>query len=128
MIVGVATMVVVAFTTFGLFWRMRVAVDSEELVITWGYLGWIRMRLRLPNVEAYRIVTFRPIRDFGGWGWRMGRNGCRCYNTSGNQGVELKIGGRQFIVGVSDPPELAHALELATRMRPGEPSEFSLGI
>lgn len=116
--VGCAAMALIFLSIFGLIWRMQVTVTPVELIITWGYLGVLRSRFPLDTVTGYRVVTFSPLRDFGGWGWRKGWNGRRCYNTRGNQGVELTIGGRGYIVGVSDPEALAEALRLATRKKP----------
>ena len=92
---------------------MRVIVTPVELTIIWGYLGLLRSRFPLDTVESFQAVTFSPLRDFGGWGWRLGRDGRRCYNTHGDQGVELMIGGRGYVVGVDDPEQLSAALETA---------------
>jgi uncharacterized protein with PQ loop repeat len=35
-------------------------------------------------------VTYRPIRDYGGWGIRYGNKG-KAYNVSGNEGVLLEF-------------------------------------
>jgi hypothetical protein len=117
--VGSGAVALVVLGIFGLMWRMQVTLTPVELIITWGYLGVLRSRFPLDSVTAYRVVTFSPLRDFGGWGWRKGRDGRRCYNTRGNTGVELTIGGKGYIIGVSDPEELAQALRLATRKKAG---------
>lgn len=108
-----------------LMWRMRVVVTQERLTILWGFLQWLKIRIDLKDVEALRTVTFRPIRDFGGWGWRGGRAGSRCYNTSGNSGVELRIHGRAVIIGVPDTAELASVLATVTGLKLGPPGPFT---
>ena len=113
LIISGSVAAVILFGILGLIWRMRVVVTPVELTIIWGYLGWLRCRFALANVESFQVVTFSPLRDFGGWGWRFGRDGRRCYNTRGNQGVELVIGGRGYVVGVDDPEELSVELETA---------------
>ncbi|MCE5217259.1 hypothetical protein LLH03_09550 [bacterium] len=111
--------------TILLMWRMRVVVTQERLTILWGFLQWLKIRIDLKDVEAIRTVTFRPLRDFGGWGWRGGRGGSRCYNTSGNSGVELRIHGRAVILGVPDPAELASVVATVTGIKQGPPGPFT---
>lgn len=123
-LIGLGTMALLALVTFGMFWRLRVVVTPDHVLVIWGWLEWLRMRFPVRNIESYRVVTFSPIRDFGGWGWRIGRNGSRCYNINSREGVELRIAGRAYVIGVSDPEMLSHALELATRTKPGEPSPW----
>jgi hypothetical protein len=115
----------IALVALGLFWRLRVIVTRHELRLIWGFFGVLQSRFVLDQVDCFRVVTFRPVRDFGGWGWRLGRNGSRCYNTSGNRGVELRIGGKSYIVGVEDPQILAQALESATGRRQAPAGTFS---
>jgi len=48
------------------------------------------------NVEA---VTYRPIRDYGGWGIRYGWQG-KAYNMRGNKGVMLTLNnGDNVLIG-----------------------------
>lgn len=110
--------------TIALIWRLRVVVTPRELRLIWGFAGVLQSRFALDPVESFRVVHFHPIRDFGGWGWRLGRKGSRCYNTSGNRGVELRIGGQSYVIGVRDPEILAQALESATGRRQAPPGTF----
>ena len=50
------------------------------------HLNW----LLLPFVEIQKAkaVTYRPMKEYGGWGIRYGRKG-KAYNVSGNKGVLL---------------------------------------
>lgn len=115
---------IMGLVAIGLIWRLRVIVTRREMRLIWGFLGLLQSRFALSGLESFRVVTFNPLRDFGGWGWRLGRGGNRCYNTSGNRGVELRIGGKSYIIGAQDPDVLAQALESATGRRQASPGIF----
>lgn len=51
------------------------------------------------NAEA---CTYRPLRDYGGWGIRYGKMG-KAYNVSGNKGVMLTLtDGKMVLIGSND--------------------------
>jgi len=43
-------------------------------------------RIGLEEIVRFEVQTYRPIRDYGGWGIRYGWKG-KAYNVSGNRGV-----------------------------------------
>lgn len=67
---------------------------------------------RIPFAEIRRVHarTYRPLREFGGWGIRWGGRGRMAYNVSGNRGVEVELtDGRTVMVGSQSPDALAEA-------------------
>lgn len=55
--------------------------------------------------------TYRPLREYGGWGIRWGGKGRMAYNVSGSEGVEVELlDGRTVMVGSRRPDELADTL------------------
>lgn len=76
----------------------------------------------LRRVEKVEPCRYRPLRDYGGWGVRCGRNGA-AYNVSGNRGVRLTYrGGETLLIGSQRAEELAAAIEAARRATEGERS------
>ena len=54
--------------------------------------------------------TYRPVREYGGWGIRFSRAGI-AYNVSGNQGVQLQLrDDRPLLVGSQRAEQLAAAI------------------
>ena len=54
--------------------------------------------------------TYRPVRDYGGWGIRWGRDG-KAYIIVGNEGLQLLLGdGEKILIGSQRPQELEAAL------------------
>ena len=67
-------------------------------------------RIPLEELETYEMCSYRPIRDYGGWGIRYGAKG-KAYNVSGNRGVQLKLSnGRRILIGSKNPEEFTRAL------------------
>ena len=62
------------------------------------------------SIDAVEAKTYRPIRDYGGWGIRYGGPG-KAYNVSGNHGVLLDLAdGTTLMIGSQRPEELAAAI------------------
>jgi len=96
-----------------LFARMRLTtqVRSDGLYIHFFPLH-LRGPKKIPLEEAVKAaaVTYRPIRDYGGWGIRMAR-GSRAYNVSGDRGVRIDFAdGRHLLIGSQRPEALAEAV------------------
>ena len=105
-----------------LFGRMIITMDREALLVSYGYVNLLKKRILLSDIKGVEKVTFRPLRDFGGWGIRSGKfNGERtgCYNLRGNQGVLLDLScdirvcvskTRRVIIGSQQPEKLIETI------------------
>lgn len=70
-------------------------------------------RIDLERVSTVEACTYRPLRDYGGWGIRKGRQGW-AYNVSGDRGVRLTyVDGETLLIGSQRPDELATAITAA---------------
>ncbi len=105
-----------------MFGRLVFQVDEEGVAARFGDPGWLAQRVPLSRIERARIVSYRPIRQFGGWGIRVGRfegEKTSIYSVRGTRGVLLeltearRISGartRRFLLGSEDPERLAAAI------------------
>lgn len=105
-----------------LFGRMIIAVSGNTLHITYGYLSIIKKDIPLSAVTETRVVEYRPLRQFGGWGIRCGRfegEATACYNLKGNRGLLLILKNKvraclvktdRVIVGCNQPERLKDAI------------------
>ena len=104
------------------FGRLRIRVDAEMLTAEFGYLGWPIQRLPIANIIRARVVSYRPIFQFGGWGIRVGRlEGAKTslYTVRGTTGVLLELAEEQrisgfrterFLIGSLEPERLSAAI------------------
>ncbi|GIJ00300.1 hypothetical protein CLV28_0025 [Sediminihabitans luteus] len=95
-----------------------VRVDERGLQVC-SALGVPRTLVPADEVERAGVVAVDPVRDFGGWGWRVGRGGRVGVVVRKGPGLLVeRTGGRSFVVTVDDPDEGAALLNaLADRAR-----------
>ena len=65
---------------------------------------------RPDEIAGAAARTYRPLREFGGWGVR-GWGANKAYNASGDQGVQLVLtNGNRVLIGTQHPAELEAAI------------------
>jgi hypothetical protein len=99
-----------------------VRVDSSGVTIR-ASLGWPRTRVPLDEIVRADVTEVRPLRDFGGWGWRVGRKGrVGVVLRRGEALLIERTGGRSVAVTVDDAAAAAGLVNvLADRARPQSP-------
>ena len=105
-----------------LFGRLLITVTDNTLHIDYGYLGLIKKEIPLSEIRETRVVQYRPIRQFGGWGIRCGRfegEPTACYNLRGKRGLLLILANKaracfvktdRVIVGCNGPEKLKEVI------------------
>lgn len=71
------------------------------------------------EIESIVVVNYKPLREYGGWGLRLGKNGV-AYSVSGKHGVLITFKEPQklmkgmhktLLIGTQKPDEWRHALK-----------------
>ena len=94
-----------------LFFQLKLITEVRDNGL---YIRFFPLRGRL--IPYHAIVrcearTYHPIKEYGGWGIRYGKNG-KAYNISGNQGVQLELqNDKPLLIGSQRAPELAQAIQ-----------------
>ena len=95
--------------------NLTTEVRGDGLYFRFFPFHWSFHKIPFEELEAYEVRTYRPLRDYGGWGIRYGRMG-KAYNVSGNQGVQFGLtNGDRLMIGSQRPHEFAEALDVAMR-------------
>ncbi|MEX0790190.1 MAG: hypothetical protein WD178_05375 [Actinomycetota bacterium] len=107
--------------TFLLGWWFRSIKLVTEVggdTVTLRYKGLLKTRtIPISTIRSAHARTYRPLREYGGWGIKMGRSGW-AYNVSGNEGVQLKLdGARPLLIGSRKAGELAEVISSAPAFR-----------
>lgn len=90
--------------------RLITEVRGDGLYIR--FIPFHRSFRKIPfaDIQQAETRTYRPIREYGGWGIRFGPHG-RAYNVSGNRGVQLVLaGGKRLLIGSQQPDALLQAI------------------
>jgi len=87
----------------------RVVVDAEGLRVSSLFLTW--SRVPLARVAEARTATVSPLREFGGYGWRIGRDGRRGFITRAGEALLVeRVGEPPVVVTVDEADEAAAVL------------------
>ena len=87
------------------FLKLRTVIVDGKLSIRLAPFGGTT--ISLDTIVSAKAVRYNPLRDFGGWGIRMGTRGW-IYNARGDWAVELQVKDQGTIfVGSQIPEKLA---------------------
>lgn len=96
-----------------LFGKLTVEVRRDSLRLYFGPWGWISRTVALADIDDVEAVTYRPLREFGGWGIR-GWGKKKAWTTRGDQAVRLELAdGAVLYVGSQTPNRLLERLRAA---------------
>ena len=63
------------------------------------------------ELKSYEVRKYSPLKEFGGWGYRIGKNG-KALNIRGNMGLDMElVDGKKLILGTQKADELKLALQ-----------------
>lgn len=89
--------------------QLTVTVTATSVRIRWSILA--RREIPRSDIVSAEAITYHPMREFGGWGIRIGREGARSYSMSGDRAVELTLtNGKRVLLGSLDAESLAAAI------------------
>jgi hypothetical protein len=96
--------------TVWLFYVLKLVTQVDARGVQLRFFPLTRKQIPFDTITSCRARTYRPIREFGGWGIRFSRKG-RAYNVSGNRGVQLEFRqGKPLLIGSQQPEQLAAAI------------------
>ena len=100
-----------------LFYRASLTMEVTREDIQYRFFPFhvSTQKIPLAGVKTCEVVTYSPLRDYGGWGIRSGSKG-KAYNVSGNRGVQLELSnGKRILFGSQKPEKLAAAVVSAMK-------------
>ncbi len=118
----VASVVAAAILAMGVlveavFGGLKVEVFADHLRVSLGRVGWIRKSIAYDSIEGLEPVTYRPLREFGGWGVR-GFGEKQAWTAQGNRALVLhRSDGSQIYVGADEPERLAERIRASSKRR-----------
>ena len=104
-----AFVVVVVVALWLLLLKLVTEVRGDGLFIWFVWL-WPKRTIPWDQIRSVETRTYRPIRDFGGWGVRWDARGI-VYHARGNRGARLVLAsGERVLIGSQRADELARAI------------------
>lgn len=100
-----------ALSVLILFVRLETLVRPDGLYVRLFPLHIKFKKFTGDEIAEHYPCTYKPIRDYGGWGIRYGLKGKKAYNLKGNRGLQLVFkSGKKLLIGSQKPNELANAI------------------
>ena len=79
------------------FLQIRTKIFKDKIVV--GLYPFPNKKIPLANIEKMYTRKYGPISEFGGWGYRIGKNGI-AYNAKGDEGLQLILkNGKRILIG-----------------------------
>ena len=104
----VTTILMVGLATLILSARLITEVRSDGVYVRFFPIGW--KAFPYGTIASYQTRSYHPIRDYGGWGIRWGREG-KAYIAGGNEGLQLLLNdGKKVLIGSQRVQELEAAV------------------
>jgi hypothetical protein len=103
---GLAATGILIVLVAGIF-VMRLDTSADQAGIS--YRMWpFQQRytlVRWSDLVKVEVRTYKPIREYGGWGMRVGKNG-RALNVWGSRGIQLYFkDGKKLLLGTQKPAD-----------------------
>lgn len=93
--------------------RLETEVRADGLYLKFTPFHQSFRHVPWSEMDSVEAVTYRPIREYGGWGIRWG-SGKLAYNVSGSQGVRIeRTADKELLVGSQQPYDLARMMRNA---------------
>lgn len=125
-ILGAVVLGIVAVAVQWLVAGLSVRLYRDAIVMGIGSSGWISKRVRYDHIVRLESVRYHPLREFGGWGIKFGRDGKRAWTARGDEAVVLELGdGTRLYVGSDHPHRLEERIRAlaGTRLGSSGPEE-----
>jgi hypothetical protein len=107
----IAITLIVVIAAFAVI-RINVSVTHSALRV-----GIFKGRLvPMTDIESFAIEEFSAMKDYLGWGIRIGRRGLGYIAAGTNKGMKINLKtGRSFLISTKRPFEFENALKMALR-------------
>jgi hypothetical protein len=99
--------------------KLVTVVAADAIYVRFVPFHFRMIRIPFEDVVGFSAGQYSPLRDYGGWGIRFGREG-KAYNASGNLGVRLEFArGNKLLIGSQHPLEFVEAIKRAKEAHTG---------
>ena len=91
--------------------KLKTRIDHEGLHFQMIPFHWKERMIPWSDIDQVYVRKYSALREYGGWGMRLGRNGW-AYNVRGNYGIQVvKKNGKQILLGTQQPDEVTQSLK-----------------
>ncbi len=113
---GVISLIISAIVTGGIlaiFYtsKLHTSIDQNTLYYHFSPFVGSEKKITKEDVKEIYVRTYKPIREYGGHGYRYRFRSGRALNISGNKGLQLVLtNNKRILIGTQKPEEMKHAV------------------
>lgn len=99
--------VVLLFSTSKLY----VSIDQDHLYYRYPPFVNSEKRLSKDDLKEIYVRKYKPIMEYGGWGYRFRFRSGRAINVAGDTGLQLVLkNNKRLLIGTQKPAEMEYAV------------------
>lgn len=101
----------ILIVAFIFFLNLNTRIDKTGITYQFRPVHRKEQIIKWEEVSCAYVRKYKPITEYGGWGFRHGRKG-KALNTSGNMGLQIEfVNGKNLLIGTQKPEELERVLQ-----------------
>ena len=105
---GQIVVIVTMVLSFGLIYLFRLKTRIDERGLHYHFLPFhfSEKTISWYDIDKCYIRNYRPIAEFGGWGYRISAKHGKAFNVRGSQGIQIELkDGKKLLIGTQKPEE-----------------------
>ena len=102
-------MTTLCLTLFILFFvaKLTTVIDRNAIEYRFFPYHFRSHKIIWDTVESYKVITYNPLRDYGGWGISSGFGNKKAFSVAGDKGLQLYLkNGKRILIGTQKENEL----------------------
>lgn len=112
--IGTTIAAIVTIGVIVLFGTSKLYTTIDDHAIYYRYPPFVNSEKMLTraDIEEIYVRDYKPIMEYGGWGYRFRFRSGRALNVAGNVGVQiLTSAGKRILIGTQKPEDLKWAVK-----------------
>jgi len=112
-LIGVGISAVVGIGILILFLTSKLYVTIDEDTIYYRYPPFVNSEKTISKEDIKEVFVrkYKPIWEYGGWGYRINLKNGRALNVAGNVGLQLVLTKeKRLLIGTQKPEEMERAI------------------
>jgi hypothetical protein len=92
--------------------KLKVSIDSRSIYYRFAPFVNREKKLAKDDIKEIYVRKYRPIWEYGGWGYRFRFRSGRALNVAGNMGLQLILkNGKKVLIGTQKPELMKTAVK-----------------
>lgn len=97
---------------FFVFSKLETTIDQDAIYYRYPPFIYKEKKLTKADVTEMNVRKYRPIQEYGGWGYRIRMGKGRALSVAGKVGLQIVMSNNKaLLIGTQKPEEMEHAIK-----------------